>query len=159
MARALSPKELADKLAKWEAAGFPLATVTAMKASLEPDAQESRSRIHNRTGKLARTVRVINPSSTVAKRRGAIVGGLSAGGKAAPYAGVIQRGGKVGAHVIRARGRGLAFPGPTGRPVVVAQVQHPGATIRAQDFLRVNEGRLVVTLDRGYQRSLDKEIG
>jgi hypothetical protein len=98
----------------------------------------------------------------VAKRRGALVGGISAGSKSksnpVAYAAIIQSGGKVGPHVIRSRAKALVFKGRSGDTVVTATVNHPGATIQAQNYLRINEGRLSSGLDGAYQRAIDREF-
>jgi len=157
-----TPASLARKIEKWAGAGFDYTTVIVLKAALEPDRRESAGRIHSRSGNLAKSVRVIEPTLPGVVRRGGVISsGLSAGSRSKSnpinYAGIIQNGGRVKPHAIRATGHRLAFPGIKGE-VVIPEVNHPGATIRAQNYLQVKEPRLGPALDAGYQDSINREI-
>ncbi len=181
--RELTPKQAAKRIARWAKTGISLALVDSLKSALDVDRRESATRAPHRSGALAGTIRVTEPSSTKAAQTGLIKASLSAGRrsvdrrKAVPYARVLQTGqvyggpgGKTKPHPIVARRaryneRGTLLTTGVlsfvigGRRVFTRSVRHPGSRFRALGYLRVNEPRLQHQLDRDLGKDTEKEIG
>jgi hypothetical protein len=178
-------KSEAAAIRKWAEVGFDYAAVQGLKASLQQDKSESQGRAPKRTGKLAGTIRVVNPSSTAAGRNGFIKGGLAAGSrglKGVPQAGVLQRGtvwgggAKSKPHLITRRtgsyqstqvsvGGGPSFGASafvTGHlklsPTFPRQVHHPGSKWPALDYLRVDAARASTQIDSALHQSADRDL-
>lgn len=87
---------LAKKFDRWAEAGFDYALVVGARAGLEMDRRDSAARAPRRTGRLAGTIRVIDPRLSSAVKRGFVRVVLAAGSKSkanpVPYASVLQRG-------------------------------------------------------------------
>jgi len=165
--RALTPAELAGKLDKWEAAGFPRSQTAGALRALEQDLSEAQGRVPKRSGKLAKTLRIINPSMTRAQKKGVLRFGLAAGSRSKTdpvrYARVLQEGGKTRPHPIpKARpddtGKRLSMT-VGGNRIARARVQHPGSTFRALEYLKVNEDRLAGRIEVEVQQAINAEIG
>jgi hypothetical protein len=171
----VSPKQLAKRLEKWAKAGIDVRLVDLTVGALAVDKGESQARAPKREGRLARSVRVVAPSSTRAAKTGVIRATLAAGsrsrdrGRAVPYAAVHQRGGRTRPHEIKARRadyRGgriatlgvLAFRAG-GRTAFARTAKHPGAVFRARDYLRVNEPRAATAIAEGVARGFDQDVG
>lgn len=183
MARELTPRQAADRLAKWAKAGFNVALVDSVTGALEADRQESAGRVPRRTGALASTIRVAKPSASRAAKTGVLKASLIAGRrsvdrrKSVAYARVLQTGqvyggpgGRTRPHAIVARTGGYGAGGRFattgvlsfmvgGRRVFARAVRHPGSRFRALGYLRVNEPRLQRQVDQGLDRSAQREIG
>ncbi len=117
---AVNPHVAAARIRKWAEAGFSYGQVETMRKALVPDRDESKARAPKVSGRLASTIRVINPSSKASARHGVIRSGISAGSKSrsnpVPYASVLQTGvigygfasrAKTKPHEIAAQGAGL----------------------------------------------------
>ena len=87
---------LARKVDRWAAAGFDYALVVGARAGLEQDRSESAARAPRRVGRLAGTIRVIQPKLATAAKKGFVRLALAAGSKSkanpVPYASVLQKG-------------------------------------------------------------------
>ena len=96
MARGMSPKRLAQKMDAWGKEGLNYSIVVGGNAGLELDRARARARAPRRSGRLARTIRVVEPRLKATARRGFIRLGLAAGSKSkrnpVPYASVIVSG-------------------------------------------------------------------
>jgi hypothetical protein len=170
MAKGVSPEVMAKRIQKWADKGLDYAMVTKAKDALALDVVESRLRIRSKTGRLAKTVRLTEPSATLTARRGFFRINLAAGSKAkgspVRYASVLQLG-RVGGpfgvrrshvHFITAkRGSAIAFQ-LNGQRRVFEQVVHPGSRFPAQEYLRINPERASRTIEAGVQKSAEKEL-
>lgn len=172
MARTLTPQEFAARVEKWAAAGFHFAQVQALRAGIEEDRREGVARAPRKSGALARTIRVTNPSASRAAKTGVIRVALTAGskGKKSPvaYARVLNEGNVwVGAgtvprstrHVIRPKDADRLSFLDDGRRFVGLEVNHPGSRWPALHYLGINEPRLAQRIDHGLQTAGDRELG
>ena len=170
MARGVSPETMAKRIQQWADKGLDYSMVVSAKAAMANDVTESQARIKSRTGRLAATVRLTEPSATRTARKGFFSVNLAAGSKAKGnpviYASVLQLG-KVGgpngrsrtvAHVITAKSGRLAFSAG-GSSIVRTQVMHPGSQFPAQEYLRIQADRVTRTIDVGINKSAADELG
>jgi hypothetical protein len=112
-----TPASLARKIEKWNGAGFDYSLVLGARDAMEKDRSESRARAPRRIGRLAGTIRVVQPKLAAAAKRGFVRIVLAAGSKSkanpVAYASVLQKGTvgyppkpKTQPHVILAQTRG-----------------------------------------------------
>lgn len=174
-----SPKAYAKRLADWAAKGFDYSMVEGIRAAMESDKRESIDRAPKKSGALAATIRVTQPTLRGAVRRGVIRASITAGSRAkgSPviYASVIQLGrvGRSGApkmapHTIGGeagvataqpggrfsigRGRLLSFS-IGGRRIALRRVHHPGARLKAHEFIGIDEARAARQIDAAITAS------
>ena len=87
---------LAKKFEKWAASGLDYTLVVGTRAGLEMDRRDSSGRAPRVSGRLAGTIRVVEPRIAAAVKRGFIRVNLVAGSKSkanpVPYASVLQKG-------------------------------------------------------------------
>lgn len=166
---------------KWASVGIDYAVVDGMLKALELDRSESEARAPRKTGKLAKTIKVLRPSAQRAQKTGliraAVVAGSRSGDrrKSVSYASVLQTGkvyngpgGKTKPHDIVARkasysGGKIQTTGVLalkvgGHPKFARKVHHPGSTFAAMDYLRVNEDRAVKDVDQALQASANRDL-
>lgn len=172
MARGQNPDAFAAKLKKWADAGFNYGAMQGARAALRVDEQESVSRAPKRTGALARTIRVVQPTLAATKRRGFFRLRLSAGSRSkssrVTYASVHQYGmvgypptDRTAPHRINATKAGVwyrpslsrnSYSRGTGKLLRIApgvyrrSVNHPGSHFRALHYLAINEQRAKVEI-------------
>jgi hypothetical protein len=177
VARRMSAAAMAKHLRRWAEVGIDGALVIGAVNALRDDRRDSQARAPKKTGRLAATVRVVRPTVARTKRTGMIraslaAGSRSGGSRAVAYASVLQTG-KVGypaqektrAHRIEPR-RGT-YAGDTfrttgvlsfengGTRVFAKSVKHPGTRFPALGYLKVDEARMVTSLDRAVERSFE----
>lgn len=179
----MSPEVLAKKIEKWADQGLDYTLVASTRAALEQDLVESRGRIHSRSGALARSMRITEPSATRTRRKGYFTVGLSAGSRAKanpiPYAYVLQyghtyqgatktrphwipkqtAGGMIMGAIHQATGlgdgaKGIRLPGGAIRRAV----WHPGSRLVKQEYARVNQARARFSIDHGIAKSAAKDL-
>ena len=96
MPATISPGEQANRCRRWAETQFDGSVVVGLQLALQVDRRESQSRAPRRTGALAGTIRVTNPSVKRALKTGSVVVSLTAGsrkkGHPVWYASVLQRG-------------------------------------------------------------------
>ena len=144
----MTPQEAATAL-RALALDIPRAVDEAGFKRLEAEASAARGRIHSRTGRLARSVKVVRTAEGPA---------LQAGGAQAPHAAAVQYGATIRPHTIRPRSaRVLAFVS-AGELRFANQVRHPGARIAAQNYLRVDERALERAADNAVQQAADRDL-
>jgi len=176
MPRQLSPGNAAARLEKWARAGFDIAVVDGLTATLEADKTASAGRAPRASGRLAATVKIVRPSASSAARKGFIIGRLKAGNRkradqgGVPYARVHQVGGifvSPTANASHTNRHGIAPKSADGRlrfviggkVVFARRVAHPGSRFKKLEYLRIDEDRAQRRIDTSLQRSADKEIG
>ena len=105
MSAALTPKQYADRVARWRKVGYDYALIVNARLALDDDRRDSTARAPKKTGKLAQTIRVIDPKAGNAARAekygrasaGTVrielaAGSRARGAAAVPYARVLQTG-------------------------------------------------------------------
>ncbi len=152
----MSPSKYARKLEQWAAVGVHYDIIVAARAALEDDRRESVGRVPKKSGRLAGTIRVSEPSAARFKRKGYFAAHLSAGSRAkgdpVKYALVLQTG-KTYAGASRSVPHdipgGVKLPDGSMRHAV----HHPGGRFVAHHYLRVEESRAARYIDTAITKS------
>jgi len=96
MPATITPSDQAKRMRRWAETQFDGSVIVGLQTALEVDRRESQSRAPRRTGALAGTIRVTNPSAKRAMKTGSVFVSLTAGsrqkGNPVWYASVLQRG-------------------------------------------------------------------
>lgn len=124
-----------------------------------PIAAPRADKLSKRSGKLARTVRVVPPR----KVGNDLLWGLTAGGPDAPYARIQEFGGTTRPHRIAPTRPGgvLRWNARGGGPLFARYVNHPGSRIPARPYMQpaVKEQVRSITADfRSVARAITKRI-
>ena len=178
----MTPAAYAKNVEKWARSGFSFDMVQGARRALEADASDGRRSAPKKTGALAGTIRVSNPSSSRAGKTGLVSISLLAGsrskGNPVAYASVLLRGQvgwpgkpKTSKHDIIAHGKGAqiasfgrrrsSFTEASGKALKFTaggqeffrrKVRHPGS-----DFSNWNRNWLKVD-QRRLERDVDRAI-
>ena len=181
----MTPEQYAAKVERWAKVGFSFDMIQGARKSLEVDAADSRRDAPRKTGALAGTIHVTNPSAARAAKTGVVSIAVVAGSRSVAYASVLLRGlvgwpgkpktrehdivsQKEGTYVAHYGRRKPSYGQATGKMLKFTiggqtffrrKVHHPGSDMSRvkKNWLKVDELRLERTVDTAIQGGIQRE--